>query len=496
MNMTLGQGENCTAALHTMTACELIDAIRTRRLSSLEATRYFIDRIERLDPGINAVPVRDFDRALEAARQADSALGRGHACGALHGLPMTVKESFFVEGLPTTLGNPAWASNMAAADSTTIRKVRKAGAIILGKSNVPLMCADWQSSNSVYGVTHNPWRHNYSPGGSSGGAAAALAMGLSPMELGSDRAGSIRVPAAFCGVYGHKPTWGAVSGLGDSPHGHVSASDIATAGPMGKSAQDLAIFLRVLAQGGDSPMDIRSMELPPPRAATLKDYRIAVWPGDPAVKTSEEITAKLTNLLGSLGGLCRSTTRFQPFFDPAQARKVYSILRTAAVVTGKSVGMLDEYRKIAQSHPEETSVLGRHARAALIAHHEWAGHNEWRNRLRAAWREFFSRWDILICPATLRDAFPIYPDNAPETRTLQVDGEEIDYYDQEFWPGIIGMCYLPSTSMPLGLSRQGLPVGVQVVAAEGYDFDAIHVAGLLQHELFPGPLMTPSEPQG
>ncbi|AZG11355.1 amidase [Pigmentiphaga sp. H8] len=471
--------------LHALAAAELAALIRARRLSAEEATRYFIDRIERHDGPVNAVPVRDFERALACARQADVDLARGDAGGPLHGVPMTVKESFFVQGLPTCMGEASRAGIPAVEDSVTIRNLKRAGAIILGKSNVPLMCGDWQSSNDVYGETHNPWRHGHSPGGSSGGSAAALAAGLTPLELGNDRAGSIRVPASFCGVYGHKPTWGAISGLGDAFNGQVSPSDIGTAGPMATNTGDLEVLLRALAVPQAGP---RRFVLEAPRAASLKGYRVAVWCGDPAVRTSEEITSQLAALADDLAPACKSVTLFQPFFDTAKAREVYGALRVAAVATGKSADKWSEHVRAVEAGPGGHPVAYRHAKAALMTHREWSLHDEWRNRLRAAWSRFFEEWDILICPATLRDPFPIYRSGTPETRQLEVDGRLVDYYDQEFWPGLIGMCYLPATAAPLGLSRQGLPLGMQVVAAEGADYDAIRVAGLLA-DLRPAPAL-------
>ncbi|WP_373377322.1 amidase family protein [Cupriavidus nantongensis] len=480
-------GEQMTARkfdgpMHAQSAGAIVDAIRRKEISSQEATQYFIDRIEQHDRHINAIPVRDFDRAMAHARAADLALSRGEPIGALHGLPITVKESFFVDGLPVTYGDPLRTRQVVNRDSALIETVRRAGAVILGKSNVPFMCADWQTDNAVYGETHNPWRTGRSPGGSSGGSAAALAAGLSPLELGSDRAGSIRVPASFCGIFGHKPTWGTVTARGDSLHGHIAPSDIATAGPMAKTAADLALFHRVLVNSASPAASAWRFDLTAPRGKSLKDYRIAVWSEVSTVRTGEAVVGQLHRLLEALTKEAKSVSQFKPFFDPAEARRAYSALRVAAVITGKSSDTLAEYRKFLASDPAE-GVRKRHASFATMSHLDWARYNEFRHALRHAWQEFFKEWDVLICPVTLRDAFETYHEGTPETRLLKVDGIDIDYYDQEFWPGIIGMCYLPATVVPIGLSPDGLPIGVQVVSREGADLESIQVAHLIEVEL-------------
>jgi amidase len=419
---------------------------------------------------------------MDQARAADIALAKGEPVGALHGLPITVKESFFVEGLPTTYGDPQRADGVVSRNSELIETVRNAGAIIIGKSNVPFMCADWQTLNSVYGETHNPWRANRSPGGSSGGSAAALAAGLTPLELGSDRAGSIRVPASFCGIFGHKPTWGAVTARGDSLHGHCAPSDILTAGPMARTAADLERFHRVIINSASREVSRWRMDPPAPQGKRLKDYRIAVWPETSAVRTSGAVVGRLNTLLEVLTKEARAVTQFKPFFDASKARLAYSALRVAAVTTGKSVDSLDEYRQFLATNPAD-GIRTRHARFGTMSYLDWARHNEFRHALRQAWEGFFTDWDVLICPATLRDAFETYHEGTPETRLLDVDGVDIDYYDQEFWPGIIGMCYLPATVVPIGVSPEGLPIGVQVVAREGADLQSIQVAHLIEREL-------------
>jgi len=189
------------------TTIELVEALQRRKMSAVELTDHVISRIEALDPQINAVVVRDFDRARDAAKNADTALSRGERRSLL-GIPMVVKESFNVAGLPTTWGIPAFKDWTPKEDAVAVKRLKAAGAVVLGKTNVPLVLGDWQSYNDIYGTTNNPWDTGRTPGGSSGGSAAALAAGFGSLSLGSDIGGSLRVPAHYCGVCAHKPTLG------------------------------------------------------------------------------------------------------------------------------------------------------------------------------------------------------------------------------------------------------------------------------------------------
>ncbi len=234
-----------------MSATDLVGLVRSGEISSTELTRYFIGRIEKHDGAVNAVVVRDFDRAMEAARAADSSMAKGKVTGPLHGLPMTVKESFDIAGLATTWGIPALRNNIAQQDSALVQSLKQAGAVLMGKTNAPLNLADFQAYNDIYGTTSNPWNLEYVPGGSSGGSAAALAAGLTGLDSGSDVGGSIRNPASFCGVYGHKPTWGIVPQRGHGLPGWLGEMDIVVCGPLARSADDLQLALEVQARPND-----------------------------------------------------------------------------------------------------------------------------------------------------------------------------------------------------------------------------------------------------
>lgn len=296
--------------------------------------------------------MRDFERALEAARRADAALARGEATGPLHGLPITIKEAYGVAGLATTWGVPALAHNIAHADSVVESRLREAGAHFLGKSNVPFMLGDFQSSNELFGTTNNPWDTTRGPGGSSGGSAAALAAGLTTLEIGSDIGGSVRNPAHFCGVYGHKPTWGIVSMRGHELPSLPAGPDLAVAGPVARSAEDLAVALHLLA--GADQLDAQGwrLELPPPRSASLRGLRIAVWPSDPLAPVDDEISdriQRIADLLARRGATI--SDRARPAFDAADYRSSYVALVGAMMGASAPDAVFAEHEKRAPSMP-------------------------------------------------------------------------------------------------------------------------------------------------
>src|SRR6202165_3937639 len=262
--------------LHFKSAVEIARLIREREVRAVEALEHFLARIEKYNPKLNAVVWLDARRAAERAKAADAALARGEVWGPLHGVPMTVKESFNVAGLPTTWGNPPWKDKLAPDNAVLVDRLLAAGAVIYGKTNVPLMLQDSQSYNEVYGTANNPWYKARGRGGSSGGEAAAQAAGLSALGAGSDIAGSLRNPAHYCGIYAHKPSWGLIPTRGHSPTGALTPTDISVVGPMARHAEDLALAMRVLA-GPDVPQQTAwRVELPAPRHRRLGDFRVAI----------------------------------------------------------------------------------------------------------------------------------------------------------------------------------------------------------------------------
>lgn len=464
-------------------ATQLAGRIRDKEISARELTDYFIARIERFDGRLNAVVVRDFDTARAAADAADAALAKGQSLGPLHGLPMTIKESYNIAGLPTTWGIPEFKDNIATEDSDTVARYKAAGAHFMGKTNVPIRLADFQSYNDIYGTTNNPWDLERIPGGSSGGSAAALAAGMTGLESGSDIGGSIRNPAHFCGVYGHKPTWGVVPPQGHSLPGALAPPDVAVVGPLARSASDLALCMDLVAGADHLNAPGWQLNLPRPTKKSLADYRIAIWANDERAPVSQEIADRVqavADQLAALGATVSDTAR--PAFDIDQGFTNYMYMLNAVMAAGLPD---DEFsatqQEVAALDPGDDSDQAHMARAAVQPHRIWLRGNHFREHLRVVWRAFFKDWDILICPQTATTAFP--HDHSPfETRTLTVNNEAQDYFKQIFWAGIITGGYLPSTVFPTGPSAQGLPIGLQAVGAEFNDYQCIDFARLMADE--------------
>ena len=459
-------------------AGKLAELTRSRAIGCLELLDHFIARTERLDPRINAVVVRDFDRARERARQLDSSTDRS---APLFGVPMTVKESFDVAGLPTTRGHLAARDHRAAITALPVRRLEAAGVIVFGKTNVPVDLADWQSYNPVYGATSNPWNTAHTPGGSSGGSAAALAAGLSGLELGSDIGGSIRVPAHFCGVFGHKPTWALCPAAGDPATSNAAPGDISVIGPLARSAADLRLVLDAIA--GPDPADSSlTMTLAPPRVSSLKGLRAAVWTSQPGQATDDETIAKLEDLAAFLereGAIVSRTAR--PDFDPIEAYHLYLKLLNAAWSSRVTDAILAKQREAAaRLDPANMSADAIMVRTTDISHRAWLGLNEQRYRFRRIWTAFFRDYDILLSPTLATAALPHMRQGETWERRITVNGRDMAYNDLLFWPGLTGGYHLPATIAPMGFTAAGLPLGVQIAGPVYGDRTTIAVAELLE----------------
>ena len=465
-------------------AGELARPLRSGDIGSRELTDYFIRRIEKYDGGINAVVVRDFERAREAADRADAALASGEVLGPLHGLPMTIKEAYDLEGTPTTWGVPAFANNVATSDSETVRRLKAAGAHFLGKTNVPLQLGDFQSYNDIYGTTNNPWNPERIPGGSSGGSAAALAAGLTALESGSDIGGSIRNPAHFCGVYGHKPTWGIVPDQGHALPGGSASPDIAVVGPLARSADDLALAMEIIAGPDEFKRAGWKLELPRPTKRSLADYRVALWPTDAMAPVSREVADRVQSLgdrLARLGAAVSDSAR--PGLDPRKSHEIYLHMLNGVTSAGLPGAVFESVRQRAEGlDADDRSIQAIGLRTMVQRHRDWVRMDHRRARLRQTWRAFFADWDIVLCPISPIAAFE--HDHSPFlSRTLRVDDEERRYFEQVFWAGLATVAYLPSTVFPTGPSREGLPIGLQAVGAEFDDLQCIDFARLVAEEL-------------
>jgi amidase len=461
-----------------LSATRLADLVRSRKIGALELLDHYIGRIEKHDSRINAVVVRDFARARVRARALD---GLADKSGTLFGVPMTTKESFDIEGLPTTRGHEELKDKPVRMSSIAVRRLEEAGAVVFGKTNVPVDLADWQSYNPVYGVTSNPWNTDHTPGGSSGGSAAALAAGLTGFEIGTDIGGSIRVPAHYCGVFGHKPTFGLLPNYGDPATSSAAGTDIAVMGPMARSASDLAAGLDILAGPDPDETGLR-VTLPAPRFSGLKDLRVAVWAEQPGQVTDGETTGKLLELADALErqGVTVSRTA-RPAFDPTEAYHLYLKLLDAAWSSRVSDEVVADKRRRAAALPEAAnSADDIMVRMADVSHRAWLGLNEKRFQWRRVWSAFFREWDVLLCPVIASAALPHRQDGATWDRRITIDGREIAYNDMLFWPGLTGGFHLPGTVAPLGMTKGGLPLGVQIAGPIHGDRTTIAVAALLE----------------
>ncbi len=458
--------------------------VRKKKIGCLELLELYLARVEKYDRALNAIVVRDLDGARRRARAADRALARGQVWGPLHGLPMTVKESYDVAGLPTTWGAPALRDNIATRNAAVVDRLLGAGAVLFGKTNVPLYLADWQSFNAIYGTTNNPWDLSRAPGGSSGGAAAALAAGLTALEAGSDIGSSIRNPAHFCGVFGHKPTWGIVPRHGQALPGQLAPVDIDVVGPLARSAGDLALALSIMA--GPDTIDAAGwqLRLRPPRQKRLRDYRIAVMLEAPESAVDREVQDRLQALADFLGRQrAKVDDRARPAIDTGEALGVYIRLLRAATSARQSDVEFEKNLALARAlAPGDESYYARALRANVLHHRDWLAANEARHHMRLAWAEFFAKYDLLLCPVAGTTAFPHDQAGERHERTLVINGTRVPVTDHLFWAGYSGASYLPSTAAPCGFTPAGLPVGVQIIGPQYGDLTCLALAALLEQE--------------
>jgi amidase len=470
------------------TAAGMLAALRAKIVSSVELLDRHRKRIERLNPPLNALVEQDFDRARAAAESADARRARGEDAPLL-GLPMTVKESFNVVGLRTTCGMPFWADFRSQHDAPVTARVRAAGGVIMAKTNVPQMLADWQSTNPVYGRTSNPWDLTRSPGGSTGGGAAALAAGLTPLEYGSDIGGSIRVPAAFCGVYGHRPSETALPRSGQFPFPPLpnAAVVMGVQGPMARSAEDLVLGLDVAA-GPDTGEDVAwRLELPPARRERLADFRVAVLPPIDWAPVDGEVLAALDALASRLAKAGCQVKRVQPEMlgDHRKHYALYHTLLAAMTSVRLPAEMRTQRLDVMRTRDDEWTAAARRGVEGTAADYiEWHGQRE---QYRASWRQFFREWDVLLAPAWMGPAFPHVDRPWPSTPewlryTLEIDGRSVLYELGLVYPAVPTVAGQPATAFPQGLTRTGLPIGLQAIGPYLEDRTPIRFTELVARE--------------
>jgi amidase len=469
------------------TATELAAAIRAREVSAVELTGAAIDRIERLDGDINAVVVRDFSRAIDTARDADSARAHGDRRPLL-GVPMTVKESFNIAGLPTTWGIPPFKDFIATEDAVAVARLKAAGAVVLGKTNVPFALGDLQSYNDIYGTTNNPWDLARTPGGSSGGSAAALASGFGAVSLGSDIAGSLRVPAHFTGVYAHKPTLGLVPSRGHTaPPAPPLAyeRDLTVVGPMARSSGDLSLMLDLLSAPDETSIGIaHRLEFRSARHNDLSAFRVLVIDTHPLIPSSAQTREAIELLAERLVATGATVERHNAHLpDLVESARIYMRLLLASVAAGYPANAYEAAQAIASTiDPRDESLAAERARGSALSYRDWISTDSARIRLRQQWSQLFRDVDIVVTPVTPTTAF--LHDHSPDqwSRTIPIDGVDYNYADQLVWAGMATAPGLPATVIPVGRSHDGLPMGVQLIGPLFEDRTPIRFAELLERK--------------
>jgi amidase len=465
-------------------AHRLAALIRARKIGCLELLELYLERVARFNSKLNAICVLDAQRARRRARSADRALAKGELWGPLHGVPMTIKESFDVAGLPTTWGREELKDNLPAQDALAVQRFAAAGAVLFGKTNVPTLLADWQTFNAIYGTTNNPWDVTRVPGGSSGGAAAALAAGMTGLECGSDIGASIRNPAHYCGVYGHKATFGICSSQGQVLPPYLRESDIAVIGPLARSARDLEIALKAMAGPDEIDGSAWKLQLPKPAQKSWRQWRIGVLvSADTAEvdRTVQDAIQAVADFAAKQGA--KVSDRARPDIDLAEAHRVFiRLLRAATTRSLTDAAFARSVEAAKQARPDDDSYPAQMVRGNTLYHREWLYLNEARHRMRLKWAAFFQDYDVLLCPAAATPAFPHNQQGERWERMVMVNGKPQPSTTQMFWAGYPGMCYLPSSVAPAGASPEGLPIGVQIVAGQYRDLTSIALAQWLERD--------------
>lgn len=465
-----------TSFVAPLSVSAMLAALAARQVSAEELVRDAVARITAQDGTVNAVVLPDFERAMAQARASDAARAAGLPLGVLAGVPVTIKESFDVAGLPTSWGISECRDQMPTRDSAVAARMRAAGAIILGKTNVSAALAGWSGRNPVYGQTENPMAPGHTAGGSSAGSAAAVAAGFVPLDVGSDLAGSIRVPAHFCGVFGHVASHGAISRRGHIVGDYASVVDLSCPGPLAREAADLALALSALI-GPDEDHPGWKLDLPLPRHARLADYRVLVMTQHPLAPTDPEIAAQVDQLAVALG---RAGAQVVPAegIVPDSRILTYNFADDMAAALTMPLSpqvMASRAAALASRAPDDAGLAARMARAALMSHYQWLQVREQGARIRAAWRDVFRAHDVLICPPFSMTAPPWAQVDAPD---VCIDGRTVPKVDLMAWSAAAIGAGLPVTVLPAGRSSAGLPIGVQVIAPRFEDRTGIHFAGL------------------
>jgi amidase len=475
------------ADILSLDATAQLHALETKRISAAELLEAAVHRHQAVHPQINAVVTTDLDRARLRASAIDEHRAKGDPVGALAGLPMTIKDTFDVEGMPASSGLKALLGRHPH-DAGAVSRAKQADAVIWGKTNTPVMAGDWQTYNALYGTTNNPWNLERTPGGSSGGAAAALAARVTALEIGSDIGGSLRVPANFCGVYAHKPTWGLVSQAGHVPPrpGTVAERDLNVVGPMARSARDLRLLLSVLEQG---PMAAKAAP------AELNELKLGLWVDEPGFDLDVQVRDAIEAFVAQLIRRGVAVERVRPV-DGTVLTTAYRTLLSAALADDMPPAALRNLQRLRGPAKLASRLGGRAAAwaapilARTATHSEWIAADEVRAKLGQQVRGLFSRVAAVIAPITPVTAFP-HDHRSFGARSLPGSGgEKFPYMSMVNWIALATACGLPATAIPIGQAADGLPVGVQIIGPRGGDARTLAVAQAIEDEL--GGFMPPA----
>ena len=461
---------------------EVAEAIRKGKTTSLELTEHTLSRIRRFNPEINSIVSLMTEQALARAREADEALGDGVIWGPLHGVPITVKDHYEIAGVVTTCGSPEYANHVPKKNAVIVQRLQNAGAVILGHTNVPYLAADWQSYNDVYGTTVNPWNRGMTPGGSSGGCAASLAAGLSFLSLGSDFAGSIRVPAHFCGIYGHRPSIGTAPLRGSVPGSmdcvHRPPSRMSTPGPMARSPDDLRLAMEVIGGPDEYESNAYKWSIPEPRHKKLDMYRIGYVIDEPLCPLNPDVQVVLGNTMNQLSkNVASAEEGWPPKVDSAEQFHLFKLLRYADKAAQLKDENLEETKEIAKRKDIDDEGLMAWVWTNEQRHH--IRFEELRIATRDLWQQVFNDIDVFLMPVDYTTAFPHDHRDPMTKRTIKTKWGTRQYMDQLFWMTFSSITGLPCTVAPIGFTNSGLPVGVQIMGPYLEDGTTIQFAKLI-----------------
>ena len=455
-------------ALYLSSARAQLDALRRGEISARSLLDQLLEHHAKANPGINAVVTLDIEGARAAADDADRHLTEtGTTFGPLHGLPMTVKDALETQGMRTTCGSTDLTDHVPERDADAVALLRAAGAIIIGKTNVPTMCQDIQTSNPIFGKTKNPFDQTKTAGGSSGGPAAAVAAGLTSLEVGSDLAGSLRLPAAYCGVYALRTSRGAspivpTRGHIPRPPGWLTSSDMLTLGPIARTAADLDVLLDVIAAPSPADGAAWKVHLPAPKLTSLSQYRIGIWADDTYCRVDSATRALLDYIVGlarSAGACIDDSCRPVDFTE--SDRLFQRLMYATASASATDTAFAADVEAAAAIPADDPS--GFYLRSRTMRHRDWCRADEDRNKLRLKWADYFTRHDILITPATPTAAVDDQTTLPIPQRYIIVDGEKRSYFDQTSWLNLASPIGMPSITVPAGQTVDGLPLAIQII---------------------------------